>query len=501
MAQFTQAVFSYIGGAYSTLTAVDVVDICIIAVFVYSLISWLQKKTSRSIFMAVVPLLCVFTIAQLMHMKMTTRLLEMGLTAMAVALVVIFQEDFRRMFESLASWSLWLRDRQVAPKQLLIDVLVECFTTFGYSKTGALVVVKGLQSLEPHTRGGVPVNGTISAPLLYSIFDHHSPGHDGGVTVVNNHIERLGVHLPLSRNLAAVGRLGTRHTAALGLAERCDALVLCASEETGQISIAYQGKLDTIDSPEMLRIRLNAYVAVLNAGHSRLPEHWLRGMHKNWARKAVSVGLALGLWLLSARPADLVQQTVDVAVIYRNLPEEWEARAPFPEKVRVTLAGTEGNLSQVDASKLTASLDLVGVHEGVQQMTVRADSIPTPERVSVKGIEPREVTVQAFLTRVVQVPVQILWANGGARSTASSTMEVRPKTVAVRIRKFAEPPKFVETDKVDIAEVKAGIQVRLKAPRQAQLVDAKSPVLVLPAMISSAPQPAQPTPTPTDAVQ
>ncbi len=497
MAQPTQAILSYLGGAYSTLTTVDVIDILVIAVFVYSLIAWLQKKTSRSIFVAVVPLICLFATAQMLHMNMTTRLLEMGLTALAVALVVIFQEDFRRMFESLASWSLWLRDRQVAPKQKMIDVLVECFSVFGANKTGALVVVKGLQSLEPHTRGGVPVFGNISAPLLYSIFDHHSPGHDGGVTIVNNRIERLGVHLPLSRNLNAVGRMGTRHTAALGLAERCDALVLVASEETGQISLAYQGKLDTIDSPETLRIRLNAYVAVVAAGHARLPEHWVRGLHKNWVRKTVSFGLALGLWMINAKPADLLQQTVDVAVIYRNLPDNWEARAPFPEKIRVTLAGTEGNLSQVDASKLTASLDLSTVHEGVQQMAIRSDTISTPERITVKRVEPREVTVQAFLTRVVQVPVQISWSSGGVRTPTSNAMEVRPKTVAVRIRKFAEPPPYVETEKVDIADVKAGIQVRLKAPRQTQLVDPKAPVLVLPALITPITKPTAPAGVPT----
>lgn len=475
---FFHAFAAYLNGVWATITWVDCLDVALIATFLYTLLSWLQKKTSRSIFMAVAPIAFLVAVSQMLHMTLTVRLLEMGFTALAVALVVIFQEDFRRMFESLASWSRWLKDPQVAPKQRLVETLIECFATFSSTKTGALVVIKGRQSLEPHTRGGVLVNGTLSAPLLYSIFDHHSPGHDGGVTIVGNRIERLGVHLPLSRNTHAVGRMGTRHTAALGLAERCDALVLCASEETGQLSVAYLGKLQPVESTSELQEYLEKYIANVIVGETQLNRvHWADLFRKNPQRKAVSLLIAMGFWLLTAKPADPIQQTVEVPVVYRGLPTEWEARAPYPDRVRVTLAGTEGNLSALEKAKLTASLDLSRVHEGMQQMALDPDAIPTPPRIVVKRIEPSEVTVQAFPTQIVQVPVRVRWSDTD-RTPASMRVEVKPKTVPVRVRRNGEPPSFVETEKVSSEELAQGRVwvTRPTAPKSGQLVDPRTPL-------------------------
>src|SRR6185437_5267675 len=99
-------------------------------------------------------------------------------------------------------------------------------------------------------RGGIELDGKLSAPVLTSIFDPHSPGHDGAVVLEGDRIRRFATHLPLSANFQQLGRTGTRHSAALGLSEVTDALSIVVSEEQGTIAVARNGRLTRIaDAP------------------------------------------------------------------------------------------------------------------------------------------------------------------------------------------------------------------------------------------------------------
>jgi DNA integrity scanning protein DisA with diadenylate cyclase activity len=114
---------------------------------------------------------------------------------------------------------------------------------------GALIVIPGRESIERHTEGGIEIDARLSEPLLLSLFDPNSPGHDGAVVIQGSRISAFAVHLPLST--VPAGR-GTRHAAALGLAERCDALCVVVSEERGTISLAREGAIRPIANEAQL---------------------------------------------------------------------------------------------------------------------------------------------------------------------------------------------------------------------------------------------------------
>src|SRR5207244_4402462 len=105
------------------------------------------------------------------------------------------------------------------------------------------------------------LGGQVSEPLLKSLFDPHSPGHDGAVVIEEDTVTRFGCQLPLSKDYQKIQGLGTRHTAALGLTERSDALCLAVSEERGTISVSRHGELTVTQDLDQLANVVTTFLA------------------------------------------------------------------------------------------------------------------------------------------------------------------------------------------------------------------------------------------------
>ncbi|MBD3240269.1 MAG: hypothetical protein GF331_06755, partial [Chitinivibrionales bacterium] len=297
----------------------DVLDVLIITTILYFIMLWFRRRASRAVLTAAGSVVVLYALARLLNMYLTSMLFTAGLAAAMVAVVIIFQPDIRRSFELIASSRLFnARARIPSAMPTVVDTLVSSVAELAESRVGALIVLQGRQALEHHTRGGVDVHGKLSHPLLCSIFDHHSPGHDGAVLIDQGRIEQLGVVLPLSNNLDEAAGHGTRHAAALGLSEQSDALSVVVSEERGTISIAQNGRLTPVRSPAILKQRIESFY------RETFPEPGARGnwrwLHGHLGLKGVSLVLASVLWLLFAYRVETVYRTVEVPIEYRNLP-------------------------------------------------------------------------------------------------------------------------------------------------------------------------------------
>ena len=113
----------------------------------------------------------------------------------------------------------------------------------GKVKTGALMVIEQNVLLTEYERTGIEVDGLISSQLIINIFEHNTPLHDGAVIIRGNRVISATCYLPLSDNMEISKELGTRHRAAVGISEVTDALTIIVSEETGHVSVTYEGKL------------------------------------------------------------------------------------------------------------------------------------------------------------------------------------------------------------------------------------------------------------------
>ncbi len=145
-----------------------------------------------------------------------------------------------------------------------VEILVRTLTDLARDRIGALVAVRGNDMMVRHLEGGQECNGKLSEALLKSLFDAHSIGHDGAVVVKENRISQFSVQLPLSKNMKKLGNRGTRHAAALGLSELCDALCVVVSEERGTISVARNGELTEVSDPKQLAMILEGFYRDMN---------------------------------------------------------------------------------------------------------------------------------------------------------------------------------------------------------------------------------------------
>ncbi len=276
----------------------DAFDVSIVAALLYAGISWLRRSQAALVALGMGLLGLVYLGARLFELQLTTWVFHGFFAAAALVLVVIFQEELRQGFEELAAWAMGRRDDH-RPRMDAADVLALALTGLAGEKNGALVVLAGMQKLERHLHGGVELGGQLSQALLESLFDPHSPGHDGAVVIEDREVTRFGAHLPLARGSGLPHGLGTRHSAAFGLSERSDALCLVVSEERGTISAARHGTLAPVANAEELSRLIATFYRERRALRGSRPS--LRSaLQGHRLEKAAALLLALGLWLIVA---------------------------------------------------------------------------------------------------------------------------------------------------------------------------------------------------------
>jgi hypothetical protein len=244
--------------------------------------------------------------------------------------------------------------------------------------------------LDRHIQGGVGLNGEISQALLLSLFDPGSLGHDGAVVIEGDRVSRFSVHLPLSQDFAQIGSRGTRHSAALGLVERTDALCLVVSEERGEMAVAQAGQLAAGQSPAELRSVLTTFLARTREAEER-PRRLLSLVRTNWVEKALAAGLAVALWLVFVSGTQVTRRLQVVAVVATNVHPDYTLEKIEPEQLEVTLSGLRRDFYALDPTSLQIQVDAFLVGLGRRKFEVTSADVRHPPEFSVERVEPSEV--------------------------------------------------------------------------------------------------------------
>jgi DNA integrity scanning protein DisA with diadenylate cyclase activity len=333
----------------------------------------------------------VYFLARELHLQLTARLFQGFFAVLILILVVIYQHELRRAFERIALYSFRLR-RPAKPSSEVTGPLIAAVADLAFSRRGAIIVLPGRDPLEQHLSGGVLLDGRLSYPLLLSLFDPNSAGHDGAVVLDGSRVKRFGAHLPLSRDFAQLGSRGTRHSAALGLSELTDALCIVVSEERGVVSMARDGFLCELSRAEDLIPILDAFCS-LEPPPRRSLRLRLPNPLRHWRERGIAVGLSLGLWLFLVSGEQVSRQVFHLPVAVDHVPDEYMVGSVAPQQVEVTLSGMRRDFYLFDPSGLRVDIDAFLVGQGRRTFAISRDDVHPPEGLNVVDIEPRSVTL------------------------------------------------------------------------------------------------------------
>jgi diadenylate cyclase len=227
----------------------DVIDVIATSVLVYYVLLLIRGTRAVQILTGILVLVGLLGIATLFHLYLLGTILRLLLVGAAVTIPIVFQPELRRALEQIGRGGLFRMesDERELPRGRPEDraVVLVARTAFllGRMRRGALIVLEQQSGLKDYCETGTILHADLSEELLLAIFALASPLHDGAVVAREGRIEAAGCFLPLSEQSLAHPRLGSRHRAALGLAEQTDAVVIVVSEQTGAITIARGGKL------------------------------------------------------------------------------------------------------------------------------------------------------------------------------------------------------------------------------------------------------------------
>lgn len=245
---------------------IDILDIAVVAALLFYFYKLLRNTVAVYIFVGIVMVYIVGKITEVLQMRMLSGILGNFTRVGSFALIVVFQEEIRRLLLLLGSSSFskrkglgrLFRFSQGKKSEINVTALIEACRVLSSQKTGLLVVIERETPLDHLMRTGDKMALELDAKVLELFFQKTSPLHDGAIIVRDNKIVATRVILPISQSMNIPGRYGLRHRAAIGATEKTDALALVVSEETGYISYIKTGNFVPYDSIEALETRLRA---------------------------------------------------------------------------------------------------------------------------------------------------------------------------------------------------------------------------------------------------
>ena len=252
---------------FLSIRLLDVIDILIVAFLLYKIYELLKGTSAMNIFIGIMAIYLLWWLfVKVFDMQLLGALLGQVMSVGVIALIIVFQQEVRRFLilvgtnsllgkaalpKRLFNWSM----RPSSKGELNINAIVRACSSMAKSKTGALIVIGRRTDLKFFESTGDLMDADVSKRLLESIFFKNSPLHDGAVIIESNKIKAARCVLPVTDNTELPAHYGMRHRAAIGISEQSDAIAIIVSEETGQVSMAVDGKVfNNLSSDELERM-------------------------------------------------------------------------------------------------------------------------------------------------------------------------------------------------------------------------------------------------------
>jgi uncharacterized protein (TIGR00159 family) len=402
-------------------------DIPIITFLFLILYRTLKTSGSWHIGLGIIILILLYALANLFRLTGIVWIFDNLSNIALVALIIIFQPEIRKIFERAAST--FKIKKMLKESKYLSLLIAESVFKLASNRWGAIIILPGKESLESKISGGIPINAKPSVPLIVSVFDHHSPGHDGAMIIESGEITKFGCRLPLSTSDKLGNEFGTRHHASMGLSEVSDALIITVSEERRIISVFNEGRYNPIKKKDELQ--------------QKIEEHWQEGSKfiplkifmKNKGSLVFEVGfsliLAFVLWFsIMISMHQLKELSAAIPVEYK-LPDNMVILGDNPVSVKVKISGPISIINMINLEDLKAVIDLNSSKPGDVEISVDRNNLNIPHDVNLLYVEPGSwiITVHSSNQQDVTVKPQLI--GNLPDGFEIETMEVAPTVIPV----------------------------------------------------------------------
>ncbi len=418
----------------------------------------------------------IYFATRFLDLYMTSWVLQELGTVLIILIIVVFQTEIR---QALYRFSLLrhILDSHQETQHSQFQEIAETLFRMASSKTGALIVFQGNESLHDLITNGVVIDSEISPQMLESIFYDGAPFHDGAALINNGRIEKAACHLPLSVSPDVPQHLGTRHRAALGLSERCDAVVVVISEERGEVSLITAGTFRLMQTPTELIMALDELLrSEIESPRITLRQRFFSNM---LPKALLLLGVCIFWGLITTRQGQIT--TVTAPVRLHGVPDDIILLRTAPEDVTVQIKALSSLAPTPSKLDLTAEIDASKISEGTTAIRVNSTDITAPSGMTVTSVSPSTIRISAEKKARKNVPVKVMLKGRLPSGLLPSQIICEPRSVDIEgPASQVSQILSVSTEYIDASRLKRGEEYLgdLQVPEKRVTILRDTPVII-----------------------
>ncbi len=369
----------------------DFIDILFLTIVAYQLYIWFRETRALRVLIGLAVLGGVYSLAKLWGLFLTTKVFQVLWQVLLILLLILFQSEIKQVLEKV-NLLRYLRSRKRQQSRVFALELAQVAFELAEEKTGALVVLTREDNPAEFIHSGQPVMATPSAALIKSIFNHHSPTHDGAIIIADDRLSQMGCILPLSESQKLPEKYGTRHRAALGISEVTDAICLVVSEERCEVTTIENSNITNWETSDLLADQLKAWMG-MPEGVGFAFKDFLKGyVQQDWKPKLGALCLVTIAWLFLASQQD-IQLTLNAPIHHINLPVDLSLDQSSAATVRLNLSGRRRNIAAIRDQDVRVQLDLSSLEAGEYSIRLSRKNVDLPIGVTIDSVVPQDVKI------------------------------------------------------------------------------------------------------------
>jgi len=405
-----------------------VLDILLIAAGLFFLYRTLLRLGTWKIMAGILMALVVFILANALNLKGIEWVYHNVSNVAVLGLIIIFQPELRKVLEKAVSVPPHrLKDQDIALQSLIGETLMK----LAQERCGAIIVFPGKEPIKEKISGGYQLNAVPSLPLILSIFDPNSPGHDGAVIIEGSKLTQFGVRLPMSQSTRLSEEYGTRHHAAMGLAEQTDALALVVSEERGTVSVFTNGEMQPMRTADEITQAIIAHQREMGfLNRDSAPKIRKRTIFQI----AASLLIAVVFWSsLIVSQREVVERVLPVNIDYTAPQGDLVLVGEKPNEIKLYLSGPKSEIDNLATNPPSVKIDLSKMAKGSQTIIITSANLQLPKGITLLDTSPQQLklTLAAVMEKTVPITPQIIGKLPGNLKIKKIT--VTPETVLVTV--------------------------------------------------------------------